>query len=75
MLFLSMFVPPQTAPSQTPSFDPLVTEINCQEETVLPKYSSKWNAEYYPGSDGRGHLLSSLRTPPCQLSLNISSGH
>ena len=30
--------------SDSPSFAPLVTDINCPEETALPKYSSKWNA-------------------------------
>ena len=31
--------------SDSPSLDPLVTDINCREETALPKYSSKWNAK------------------------------
>ena len=31
--------------SDSPSFDPLLTDTNCQEETALTKYSSKWNAK------------------------------
>ena len=31
--------------SNSPSFDPLVTEISSQEETALSKYSSKWIAK------------------------------
>ena len=31
--------------SDSPSLDPLVTVINCREETALPKYPSKWNAK------------------------------
>ena len=29
--------------SDSPSFAPHLTDINCTEETALPKYSSKWN--------------------------------
>ena len=49
--------------SDSPSLAPLVTDINCIEESALTKYSSDWNANsiFHDQMEEDGHFISSLR--------------